>query len=47
MEEVTEKFGRKMYVNRNSKLFWKQVSNANVGKEENCVRIKDRNERLV
>ena len=44
-----KQFGRKMNedVNENRKLFWKEVSNANGGKVENCSRIKDRNGRLA
>ena len=34
-------------VNRNRKLFWKEVSNAKGGKVESCSRIKDGNGRLA
>ena len=34
-------------VNGNRKLFWKEVSNAKVGKVESCNRIKDGNGRLA
>ena len=34
-------------VNGNGKLFWKEVSKANVGKVKSCSRIKDGNERLA
>ena len=47
--KVNEQFGRKMNeeVNRNRKLFWKEVSNAKGGKVENCSRKKDGNGRLA
>ena len=46
--ESKEEFGRKMNqdVNGNRSLFWKEVSNAKVGKGEGCNRIKDGNGRL-
>ena len=34
-------------VNRNKKLFWKEVSNVKEGKVESCSRIKDGNGRLA
>ena len=34
-------------VNRNRKLFWKEVSNMKGGKVESCNIIKDGNRRLV
>ena len=34
-------------VNRNRKLFWKEVSKVNGGKAESCSKIKDGNRRLV
>ena len=48
-KKVNEQFGRKMNkdVNRNKKLFWKEVSNVKGGKVESCSRIKDGNRRLV
>ena len=41
-KKVNEEFGRKMNedVNGNSKLFWKEVSNAEGGKVEICNRIR-------
>ena len=41
-KKVNEQFGRKMNedVNRNRKLFWKEVSNAKGGNVEICSRIK-------
>ena len=48
-EKVNEQFGRKMSqdVNGNSKLFWKDVSNAKGGKMESCSRLKEGNGRLA
>ena len=48
-KEVHEQLGRKMNkdVIGNTKLFWKEISNENGGKVENCSRIKDGNGRLV
>ena len=48
-KKVNEPFGRKVIedVNRNRKLFWKEVSNAKEGKMESCSRIKDGNGRLA
>ena len=44
-KEINEQFGRKMNedVERNRKLFWKEVSKVNEGKVESCSRIKDGN----
>ena len=48
-KEVQEQFGRKMNqdVNRNRKLFWKEVNKVNRGTGENFKRIKDGNGRLI
>ena len=48
-KKVNEQFGRKINedVNRNRKLFWKEVSNAKGGKVETCSRVKDGNGRLA
>ena len=48
-KKVNEQFGRKINgdMNRNRKLFWKEVSNAKGGKVESCSRIKDGNGRLA
>ena len=45
-EKVNEQFGGRMNenMNRNRKLFWKEVSNAKGGKKESCSRVKDGNE---
>ena len=42
-KEVLEHFGRMMNqdVNGNKKLFWKELSNAYLGKVESCSIIKD------
>ena len=47
--KLNEQFGRKMNedVNGKRKLFWKEVSNAKVGKVESCSRVKDGCGRLV
>ena len=34
-------------MNKDRKLFWKQVSNVKGGKVESCIRIKDGNGRLA
>ena len=46
---VHEQFGKKINqdVDRNRKLFWKEVSRTNGGKVENYSRIKDRSGRLT
>ena len=46
-KKVNEQFGRKMNqeMNRNRKLFWKEVSKG--GKMESCSRIKDGNGKLA
>ena len=36
-----------MNEDRNRKLFWKEMSNANGGRMESCSRIKDGNGRLA
>ena len=48
-KKVNEQFGWKMNqnVNRNRKLFWKEVSKANGKNVENCTRIKGANGRLT
>ena len=48
-KKVNVQFGRKMNegLNRNRKLFWKEVSNEKGGKVESCSRIKDGNEKLA
>ena len=48
-KKENEQFGRKLNedMNRNTKLFWKEVSNAKAGKGESCCRIKDGNGRLA
>ena len=48
-KEVQEQLGRKMNqdVNRNRKLFWKEVSNVAGGNVENSYRIKEENGSLV
>ena len=48
-KKVNELFGRKMNedVNGNTKLFWKDASNAKGGKAENCSRIKEGIEKLT
>ena len=48
-KKVNEQFRRKNNedVNRNRKLFWKEVSNVKGGKVVSCSRIKDGNGRLV
>ena len=35
-KQVNEQFGRKMNVNGNRKLFWKEVSKVKGGKVESC-----------
>ena len=48
-KDVQERFGRKVNqdVNKNRKLFWKEVRKVNGGKVEDSNRIKDRNGRLA
>ena len=48
-KKVNEQFGRKMNedMNRNRKLFWKEVSNAKGGKVDSCSRVKDGYGRLA
>ena len=47
--KINKQFGRKMNedVNRNRKLFWKEVSNVKGGKGKSCSRIRDGNGRLA
>ena len=42
-KEVNEQFKRKMNqdMNKNRKLFWKEIGKANDGKRESCSKIKD------
>ena len=48
-KEVNEQFGRKMNqdLNRNRKLFWKELSKENGGNVGSCARIKDGNRKLA